>query len=346
MSNPIVFYCRCKPDGYDIIDIVRKEKRAFIGYPAWRKEDRQDHSFLSALHDISSGVPASDALSRDARENGYKSQININCNLVRDVGDGSIVLVPRPALGLVYVGLTCGFELVDNPDWKQDFLDLQKKKQSLDANLKESHVANVVQGWKVDKWRDVPFTAIPAWIRRSLFGRSTLGRIRAFSVGQRTLDPYSALTEIINQQMRVRLPETADPQEIEERLLTDIGPNTFEHLVVALLQLERPEEVWSHVGGTGDGGVDGIGTDLDGKVVGLLQCKWKYDGGELPFESDAKGNFLAQLFVATLLHSPNLKKTDGATLWNRPEIAKLMLKHAGTLPWAKSLRIAVGKSQH
>ena len=42
--------------------------------------------------------------------------------------------------------------------------------------------------------------------------------------------------------------------EVERRLVESVGPGTFEHLCVSLLQLEFPEEVWVHVGGSGDGG--------------------------------------------------------------------------------------------
>jgi hypothetical protein len=43
---------------------------------------------------------------------------------------------------------------------------------------------------------------------------------------------------------------TDDLHEIERRLLTFVSPNALEHLVIALLQLERPHETWWHIGGT------------------------------------------------------------------------------------------------
>ena len=45
-----------------------------------------------------------------------------------------------------------------------------------------------------------------------------------------------------------------DLVEVERRLADFVGPSTFEHLCVALLQLEHPDEIWEHVGGSGDGG--------------------------------------------------------------------------------------------
>ena len=134
-------------------------------------------------------------------------------------------------------------------------------------------------------------------------------------------------------------PETSDLNEIEERLVTDIGPGTFEHLVVALLQLERPNEVWMHVGGSGDGGVDGVGADREGRVVGLLQCKWRFDGSELPFEEGAKLGDGITRFVACLIHPSGLTAARGSILLDRSKIAELLLKHADRLPWAKSMQV-------
>jgi hypothetical protein len=122
-------------------------------------------------------------------------------------------------------------------------------------------------------------------------------------------------------------------------LVTDIGPSSFEHLVVALLQLERPDEIWSHAGGSGDGGVDGLGTNRDGHVVGLLQCKWLSDGAELLFEHrDAETDPNIRLFVATLVH-PKLSEARGTILLDRSKIRRLLLKHADSLPWAKLMQI-------
>ena len=101
MQKPIVFFCRCKPDGYDIIDIVRKQRRAFIGYPAWREgKFGHERDFRSALYNIRSENPDNYAVDKNIRTKAYKSQIRANYNLVGDVVNGSIVLIPRPALGI------------------------------------------------------------------------------------------------------------------------------------------------------------------------------------------------------------------------------------------------------
>lgn len=272
----------------------------------------------------------------------YRRMIAVHRNIVRDAGDGSIVLVPRPARGLVYAGRTLGFELVDNPSWGENYLALRSK-QGKEIEPRGSHLADVVQGWRIDRWRPIPFSATPAWIRGSLLGRSTIGRIKPIQLGQLRLDPFAELDHIIEHPERICPPMTSDQEEVEKRLVTDIGPSSFEHLVVALLQLERPEEIWSHVGGSGDGGVDGMGANRKGRVVGLLQCKWLYDGVELPFEHNGEADPNIKRFVATLVHPSKMREARGTILLDRSRIAELLLKHADKLPWAKSMQISALK---
>lgn len=60
---PVVFFCRCRPQGSDANDVVLETKRVFIGYPAWRKgKYEQDHSFRSAIVDLSSADQDGSAL--------------------------------------------------------------------------------------------------------------------------------------------------------------------------------------------------------------------------------------------------------------------------------------------
>lgn len=336
---PIVFFCRLRPQGCDAVDLALQTRRVFIGYPAWRdgKLD-QEHSFRSALIDLS--VPDQDAdLLDQSLDAGYRRQVSANRNLVREVDMGSIVLMPRPARGVVYAAFTDGFELVDDPTWGETYLALRTAQRQT-VEPRGSHLADVVQGWRVDQWHALPFPLIPAWIRASLLGRSTVGRIRPLALGDLRLDPLAILRMLIEAPDRTHLPWTSELAEVELRLVTSIGPNTLEHLVVALLQLEHPSEIWSHVGGSGDGGVDGMGANAKGRVVGLVQCKWSYDGHELPFAGEAELDPSIERFVATLVHTSTLKASQGTRLLDRPTIAKLILKHADTLPWARTMRIA------
>ncbi len=271
MSKPIVFFSRCRPQKADLIDIVLKNNRAFIGWPAWVADYK-----IGQLRECIADLACSDSKweSLVPHFDEYRRHYTQNRNLVKKVVPGSLVLVPRPNLGLVYAGRVQGsFELINNPPWAAEYLRLRKE-QGLEVDHEGSHVADVVQCWQVDRFRPIPFPVIPAWIRASLFGRSTYGEIKP--IGELELDPYNILDRLIENPSSVTRPWTRNIFEIEQRLLSDIGPSTFEHLCVALLQLEHPDEIWAHVGGSGDGGVDGVGADQFGNVTSLLQCKWRY----------------------------------------------------------------------
>ena len=235
-----VFLSRNKPQKSDVIDICEKYNRTFIGYPAWR----EGYSDLArGMIDLSSldWDEIEEELDKKCKNNGYKKQIKINWNLVREIDYGCITLIPRPDRGLVYTGVVENFFFEGNPEWADEYIELREK-QSLETEPKISHLSDVAQGWKVDKWRKIQFSAFPAWIRKSFFGRSTVARIHPSSFG----NPHEVLDKWIDSPQRP-IPEwTVEIPEIEKRLVWNIGPNEFEHLVVALLQLEQPDRVWRH----------------------------------------------------------------------------------------------------
>jgi hypothetical protein len=133
---------------------------------------------------------------------------------------------------------------------------------------------------------------------------------------------------------------TLDLTTIEKRLLNDLTPSTLEHLIVSLLQLEHPDEVWTQVGGSGDGGVDGVGASQDGHVTGLLKSKWQY-WGEDPFPSNPAWRTGSQPFRKYLaaLRYPDRAAPPHCIFLNRPRIAELVAKHYLKLPQALSMRI-------
>jgi hypothetical protein len=134
-----------------------------------------------------------------------------------------------------------------------------------------------------------------------------------------------------------------DPTTVERRLMEDLTPTTFEHLVVSLLQLEHPNETWAQVGGSGDGGIDGVGADETGHVTGLLQCKWQYWGGD-PFANHVweTGSASFRTYLASLLCPENIARPANTTFLARSDISKLVIKHHGRLPQAIGMRIGTG----
>jgi Restriction endonuclease len=326
MASPIVFYSRCKPQEVDAIEIVLAEKRVFIGYPMARAGATYDRRNLKkCVVDLSCGEDewnAAHAASTKAR------QFNQNRNLA---------LVPRPTQGVIYCGRVISqFELVNAPPWYDRYMSIRGGED----DETRWHAADVAQCWAIDQFLPIPVPRFPAWIRRSLFGRSTYGVIHPDAIAG---DPYDAISAIIQNDRFEARTWTLDHIAIEKRLLNDLTPSTFEHLIVSLLQLEHPSEMWTQVGGSGDGGVDGVGASQDGHVTGLLQCKWQY-WGENPFPADPGWRVGSQPFQKYLasLRYPNGAVPPNCIFLNRPRIAELVAKHHSKLPQALSMRIGSG----
>lgn len=339
MKENVVFFSRCRPQSSDPIDIVLRERRAFIGYAAWRTdvEPRRGH-LREAMIDFRCSDDAWNAYySKFDKEN--RKQYQQNRNFIQSINPGAIALVPRPNRGLIYAGrVVAPFEMLDDPPWGDEYLHLREREKRGEGYGLFSHLADVAHCCEVDRFRSLPFSLVPAWIRRSLFGRSTYGRI--WPLAELNLDPYSILSNLLDHPETIDHPWTNDPAEVEQRLVHSIGPNTFEHLCVSLLQLEHPGEVWAHVGGSGDGGVDGTGAGTDGKVIGLLQCKWAYRGEQIALADRALQGSVRQV-LAALLHPRDLPPPAGMEWWPRSHIASLVIRHAARLPVAVSLRVGI-----
>jgi hypothetical protein len=150
-----------------------------------------------------------------------RRQFNQNRNLVKKVTVGSIAMVPRPNRGLIYCGRVIGkFELVDAPPWYDRYMHIRGDQDS-DAFW---HAADVAQCWTVDNFKPIPVPRIPAWVRRSLFGRSTYGVIHPDEVCG---DPHGIISNIIETHGFEEQSWTLDPPVIEKRMLTDLNPSTF-----------------------------------------------------------------------------------------------------------------------
>lgn len=345
--KPIVFFSRCKPWGVDALDVALEAKRIFFGHCMRVKDAAYNPNNLKAcIVDVTCGE---EEWKRHHAESGSKKkQFNQNRNFVGKIARKSIALIPRPSKGVVYCGFVEGaFELIDNPPAEtklyKTWADTWEKGREANNKLptaEEAWIAGeIAQTWKVDEFRPIPAARIPVWIRRSLFGRSTYGTVKP----QFDLDPYKTMTEILDEQFSFEPKSwTKDPDEIKHRLITDFTPNAFEHLVVALLQLEHPEEMWTHVGGSGDGGADGMGNDSSGKTVGLLQCKWVYRGEKIEFSDaweDGKKSRRCD-YLASIHHDDDVKAPgDPVFFLTKEKIAELLIKHATRLPQAIALRV-------
>lgn len=256
----VLFYVKCRPQGADVWPIAKNERRVFIGYPVDKVDGaRRDAWRKSGIRSILADLRASDfeAVSAIPTRPGYKRQVTTNRGLADMVEPGSIVLVPRVESGLCYAGEVSGhLELVDHPAWADAYLDLRRK-EGLNVDPEFSHIGDVVQTWPVTRWHTLVFPALPRWISYRLLSQNTVGVIRDLNDPQ--LSALETVRSLIALPSDRQYAPTQDHQNLEQALLTWLTPTTFEHLVVDLLQLEVPDGIhWHHIGGSGDGGVDGI----------------------------------------------------------------------------------------
>ena len=339
------FYVKCRPQGFDGAELALRLKRVFIGYPAWRKGGVWNKQNVHAsLVDISApdsvwekeelGVP-----------NSFKRPVAMYRKFARRVSPGSIVVIPRPGNGVCHIGRISGnFELVDNPTWADEYLDLRWK-AGLQFTDEKNLVGDVLQTWPVEEFHTVAFPLVPSWVRYRLLSRNTMGWIEDRPDGGRKAT--AVFTELHDGEHQFDFPPTNSVAEIEGRLLDWTTPASFEHLVCALLQCESPEMRWVHIGGSGDGGADGIGMNPDGTVGAALQCKWKLGGNPwtlgAALESQLRRTWgtSPHVYVASLYHSSRYSGTRGAvTFLDRKRIADLLLKHRRKCPFAASIGIS------
>src|SRR3989344_9094061 len=250
-QKPIVFIIRNKPwgkddtGGADIIELVLKYKRVFVGYPPFKKDVPLDEdNMASCTYDISK-----DSFDKDSiRDQEFIGDIHKNMNLVKDAIPGSFVIVPRPEQGYYYIGKVIKFELVNNPPWKNEYKDIrigQGLKWEMEKSGHIYHIGDIIQSWVVEDFKQVSPFKFPAWIRHSLFGRSTFGRMK-------DLDNNNQVYDIISKLYDGKEINLAD-KSTKDKLLYFLSPETFEHFMCNLLLLENKQynQVWIHIGGSG-----------------------------------------------------------------------------------------------
>ena len=127
-ENPIAFFCRAKPQNADALRICMEAKRIFIGYPLLRRGDRYDPSALGRC--LVNPTCSDEEWRREIARRGSTRSFNRNRNFIPLVTRGSIVVIPRPEHGAVYVGRICGpFEIVDSPPWADAYLALRAEQR-------------------------------------------------------------------------------------------------------------------------------------------------------------------------------------------------------------------------
>ena len=139
--------------------------------------------------------------------------------------------------------------------------------------------------------------------------------------------------------MRVRTDWTLDADEIKRRLVDTLTPTAFEHLVVSLLQLERPDEIWHQTGGPGDGGIDGLGSNEKGEVVGLMQAKLRTWSAPKLGGLGYSDRQIVRYAAVLVLEGQDRETDDKTTLLDIEWIAKKLRCHWHKLPQAVAVRV-------
>ena len=83
-----------------------------------------------------------------------------------------------------------------------------------------------------------------------MLGRSTYGWLYDHPLDKDTT-AYGVLDRILSGNANSISGWTLDTEQIGQCLIDALNPSSFEHLIVSLLQLEHPDEIWSHTGGPG-----------------------------------------------------------------------------------------------
>jgi Restriction endonuclease len=347
MNNPVVFYSRCKPQNVDIIKIALEQNRIFIGHPFLKPGSTYDPKNLrNCIVDLTCPDDEWENYLRLNQDSEKKRNYSKNRNFVKKIGMGSIALIPRPSIGIIFVGkIESDFQLINEPSWASDYKKIRGiitgKTNDFDDSSK-MHSADISQCWRVNKFVATPFTKFPRWILRSLFGRSTYGII-----SDNIEKTYDVIEGILRGENFRKRDFTNELNEIERRLKEDLSPSEFEHLMVSIFQLENRNEIWWHTGGSGDGGLDGVGANESGEIVSLLQCKLSIDSKTAIFDLEANDlRFIEnkRRIVASIFHDIDfrLNRTD-IEFFGISRIAKLVRKYSSLLPQAVSMRI--GSSQ-
>lgn len=331
-----VFYTKCRPQGSDGWPIARQHRIAFVGYPAYRQgfnpEDVAWRDLPPSEWLVDPGDPEWKSKARPITGRGYRAQVTTNRRLAQEIGEGSVVVVPRVSKGACYAGfVTHPLRLADDPHWATDYLELRRE-TGLSTEPEAGHVADVSQIWSVVDWITIPFPAVPRWISYRFLSRNTAGIVGDLRSPQ--VSAHEVMADILSKPEDEMYSSLVEGRSIERTLLDWLSPRSFEHLLVDLLQLEDDREVyWHHVGGSGDGGVDGIAVDDRGKLRGVLQAKLSYGGSAERLARQLSERYPPEVrVVVAVLHGNHRPRHQPPEVWDRPRIASLVESFGNRIP--------------
>lgn len=324
-------------DSVDLLPTMREEKKLFMPYVLWR-DTVVKPGFTDYVTDI---VTPSDRLKGVGSQWGWSSdklasrtrQHTAVANLIRDVDlkeEGERwAVVPRLREGVCYVAkIESQYTIWPKASHWISSIRSQLAQHGVAPSALYAMLADAAQGWDTSEWKRISLTALPRWFWIQTCHRGSFSRL--------SMRPGYPLPEVVaaaayNDPFSSPLPPpAASIQEIERMLAEKLSPAALEFLCVELLNLSTTGNcaLWVHVGGVGDGGVDGIGFDLLGSPSWFLSVKWQIGADTEIRDAGIDGN--APLVVAYLLGSPPVPKKHW-TVWSSAEIAKLVWNHRNVL---------------
>lgn len=190
------------------------------------------------------------------------------------------------------------------------------------------------------KYRRIDLVRLPGWMRRSLFGRSTYNELSSHPL-DRDLTAHVVLDRILAGAYTIDMSWSLNFEVVKRRIVDTVSnPCEFENLVVALLQLDYPREIWQHTGGSGDGGIDGLGSNEAGEVVAVMQAK--YHATTAPRLGNVNPDRPLRRYAAVFLPENRKERTDETCLLDLDWITRAVCRHWQRLPFAITRRIGEG----
>ena len=118
-------------------------------------------------------------------------------------------------------------------------------------------------------------------------------------------------------------------------------------MVVSLLQLEHPNEIWYQTGGPGDGGIDGLGSNEEDEVVELLQAKLRAWSVPQLVDLGHSDRRIERYAAVLVLEGPNRRTDDRTKLLDLAWVAEAVRRHRCFLPQALAMRVGeIRRPQH
>jgi len=330
-----VFFAKLKPQGFDAFSICRDLQRVVCGYPLWKSGSDlgSDHQSVNQIANLRN-------MEGKKRMEGYDyppstKMLSVCRNIAQQARSGDFFLIPRLREGNIYVArVTSPYDVFD----PSNIVDRVKseRKRAMPAKPEGAHgwgsvIGDFMQGWKTEPWVAVRFVSFPRELAQFTFRRDSIGMLKR----RDGVETWDTVSDLISGGGRRKFHPVSSVEQVEQGLRDLCSADMFEHLCVALLQLEHPDEVWLHVGGSGDGGMDGIGfSRSDGEAVAGLQCKLRWPGDE--WVPPASKDGITRMTFASLIHGPRPLMKSGTFLGSR-EVAEMVLSHRARLPFAVTL---------